>query len=667
MEKLFSIFIASILTISISASVSLANSKSNLERPKMLGKNNSFIISDLPLNHFRKKLESLPSVTRKYTMDWLHKFDFPENDLDVMVIDEEGGVLYVDPTPLVFPTEESTLSFSVTEDTFWLHSHPGASNVVYLDFDGHSFSGTAWSSGTIQAKPFDLDGSPSTFNETERNAIAEIWHRVAEDFAAFDIDVTTEEPQSFGPRTGRVLITSKTDANGGTMPYGSAGGVAYINVWGRSDYASYYSPALVYYDNLVNSTTYIAEASAHEFGHNLGLSHDGTNNVIYYTGHGSGDISWAPIMGNSYYNNVTQWSKGEYNGANNTQDDLSIIASKLYLLEDDHGDTLNTASPLLVETNGQILVSNPETDPHNIYVENKGIIEKSDDQDMFYFSANAGQIDFNIVPAWDAFYRSNKRGANLDIQAKLLNTNGTILEISDPNLKTDINLSTTVSAGTYYLSISGTGNNNYSDYASIGQYFIYGLIVPNEDRIIPPIANFTFECTNLNCNFNDNSSDNDGFITSWLWDFGDGVISTIKNPNHIYTLADIYTVSLTVTDNDGIQSTTIQNITVTELIDKEAPIITITNPKDGDIVNHKITLAAFASDNEEVVQIYIYANDVLLCSGISNASCIWNLRKISNGEYIIKVEAIDLANNYASKTITIFVLNEPKGNSGKKK
>ena len=46
----------------------------------------------------------------------------------------------------------------------------------------------------------------------------------------------------------------------------------------------------------------------HEFGHNLGLSHDGTTTgTTYYGGHGSGLVSWAPIMGNSYYNSMGQY------------------------------------------------------------------------------------------------------------------------------------------------------------------------------------------------------------------------------------------------------------------------------------------------------------------------------------------------------------------------
>ncbi len=43
-----------------------------------------------------------------------------------------------------------------------------------------------------------------------------------------------------------------------------------------SSCCSYYSPALIFWDNLgAGREDYIAEAASHEMGHNLGLSHDG--------------------------------------------------------------------------------------------------------------------------------------------------------------------------------------------------------------------------------------------------------------------------------------------------------------------------------------------------------------------------------------------------------
>lgn len=328
-------------------------------KTKMFGRNHRFDKKDLPSSRMRSRLYSLPAFSERRAMDWLHRFDFPEKDVDSILIDDDGGVLYADSVPADLPQESEQADATGSEaaqpaataaaDAFLLHSRPGAQSVVYLDFDGHVFSTTAWSNSTLHAKPFDLDGSASTFSDGERAAIAEIWHRVAEDFAAFDIDVTTEEPSTFGPYVGRVLITSRNQTNGQLMPYPSSGGVAYVGVWGELNYHSFYSPALVYYDNLASASNIIAETCSHEFGHNLGLTHDGTGSTTYYAGHGSGATSWAPIMGTSFSKNVTQWSRGEYAGANNDQDDLAIIADQLGLVADDHGDVPSQSTPLVLK------------------------------------------------------------------------------------------------------------------------------------------------------------------------------------------------------------------------------------------------------------------------------------------------------------------------------
>lgn len=730
---------------------------------RMLGKNNPFTVEQLPASRARSKLESLPDHARHRALSWMHRFSFPEDDLNALEFDTEGAVLYADPAPKSLPRQGAAepgaaglpeLAGSAVDNVFALHSNPEATRVVFLDFDGHTISGTAWNSGgtTLQARPFDLDGNPSSFSSAERSAIAEIWHRVAEDFAAFDIDVTTEQPATFGPLTGRVLITSKTDAHGAAMPYNNAGGVAYIDVWGYSSYPTYYSPALVYYDNLANGTTYIAEASAHEFGHNLGLSHDGSSGTTYYAGHGSGATSWAPIMGNSYYNNVTQWSRGEYSGANNTQDDIAIIAAKLQQKADDHAGTAGAATPLEVEADGQILASNPETDPFNTYAVNKGAIEYLGDQDMFSFNAGAGNLEINVLPAWDAFYRDSRRGANLDIEASLLDADGNLLASSDPTSDTYASLTANVPGGTYYLVVTGVGNGNYSDYASMGQYFITGTVVPGEAVSFPPVADFSFacsgltcnfvdgssdkdgsvvawswnfgdgnsstarspshsfaqaktynvelrvtdddgltaqrtisvpvttpnvppmagfqvSCTDLTCNFTDNSSDSDGSVTSWSWNFGDGKSSAASNPSHTYAAAGNYTVTLTVTDDLGASDSDSYQVSVTVPVDNEAPQVYLTSPspsQDGMVVvssSSRLTLSAYATDNLAVERIEIWADNKLRCSGISSTSCRWSLRKVKAGDYVVEAKAMDAAGNTSSQSVTVHV----NGSSGSSK
>ena len=82
------------------------------------------------------------------------------------------------------------------------------------------------------------------------------------------------------------------------------------------------------------------------------------------------------------------------------------------------------------------------------------------------------------------------------------------------------------------------------------------------DTNTPPVASFTFSCTDLSCTFTDTSTD-DGTITAWSWDFGDNAASTEENPSYTYAAAGTYTVSLTVTDSHGATNESWQDVTVT--------------------------------------------------------------------------------------------------------
>lgn len=312
--------------------------------------------------------------------------------------------------------------------------------------------------------------------------------------------MTTEEPASFTSITARILITRDDDENGTAMPSAGAGSVAYVKVWGRTgtyDY-QYYSPALVYYENLGNGQArYVAEASSHELGHNLALSHDGTSSVAYYSGHNAGPrggyVDWAPIMGNSYGADVSRWSRGDYAGANSQQDDLAEIAMRLDYRVDDHGDAESSATPLTIDASGNISSTKPELDPFNDLPDNKGVIEHSSDVDYSVLNLGSGLVDLTVRPAWDAYYHEASRGANLDVHAALYNVAGALVVEDDPATDTGSRIVANVSAGTYFPVVTGVGAGDpvsaYDEYAGLGQYFINGTVPVGSPNGAPTAVN----------------------------------------------------------------------------------------------------------------------------------------------------------------------------------
>ncbi len=371
------------------------------------------------------------------------------NNVASAAITVSGTSGYVPPTYQAFDANQ----------VFSLHSYSSANHTIYLDFDGHTTTNTSWNSSygsSIATPAYDIDGNNTSFSTDERRNIWNVWRRVSEDFIPFNVNVTTAAPvlsdliksDSSDTRWGiRVVI-----GGNGSWLGGRYGGVAYLNSFNwNSD-----TPTFVFSENLYSEKS-IAEAVSHEVGHTLGLSHDGvTGGPEYYEGHNG----WASIMGVGYYQELTQWSSGQYSGASNTQDDLAIITGNngFGYRSDDYGSSLSTASSL---------VFNGST------VRTYGIVERNTDVDWFRLDSSGGNLSLNI----NAF----EIGANLDILARLYDSSGQIIATYNPTDSLSVLISRYLSLGTYYLSIQGTGKGDlttgYGNYGSLGQYLLTGTIV----------------------------------------------------------------------------------------------------------------------------------------------------------------------------------------------
>ncbi len=259
-------------------------------------------------------------------------------DDDDAYLDETGKLFYADvslsppATAETSPAETPAVaegSAPATGSAFLLNSRPGSPHTIYLDFDGETVANSAWNVGRANPKTvpaYDSDGNPGAFSATEEQTIRNVWQAVAEDWAPFDVNVTTQRPAS----NDAFIRNTPSDNVFGAIAVitpdrwtcTSCGGVAYVDIMDPFAPASmYYQYAWVFPTSGWSSSS-IANVISHEVGHNFGLSHDGLNGSEYYGGTGS----WGPIMGNPGRTYV-QWSKGEYAGATNAEDDVAMIAA----------------------------------------------------------------------------------------------------------------------------------------------------------------------------------------------------------------------------------------------------------------------------------------------------------------------------------------------------
>ena len=315
-----------------------------------------------------------------------------------------------------------------------LNSNPGAAATLYLDFDGH-FEATWGSYSNVTTPVLDFDGNPSATNAEEDKYIRDIWAIVAEDYAPFNINVTTVEPAVLAagvPSSAANGVALRVAIGGTYGMLGGGSGVAYINSFTSSiSNVAYVFPG-------ENSASYpaisVGVTATHEAGHSFGLQHTSQ-------GENTSAGQWQGNMNgyNAGYEDAW-WTTG-------TQDDMAMLSNSLNgfgYRADDYAGTIAGATPLAgTGTN----------------FSGSGIIGAGGDVDMWSVTT-AGNESLKITVAGSVI------GQNLDAVIDYLDSAGNVILTASPTNSHDAEMFVEAT-GIRYIAVRGTG-----EYGRIGQYTI---------------------------------------------------------------------------------------------------------------------------------------------------------------------------------------------------
>jgi len=205
-------------------------------------------------------------------------------------------------------------------------------------------------------------------------------------------------------------------------------------------------------------------------------------------------------------------------------------------------------------------------------------------------------------------------------------------------------------------------------YTNIGTYTVTLTVTDNDGATgtetavktvlnRPPVAQFTESATTVftseTIHFNaSNSYDLDGSIVSYFWDFGDGTNASGLTVSHAYVDNGIYTVTLTVTDNEGATGTT----TATKTVLNRPPVASFTESATVVLTGEVIHFNASTSyDPDGVIVSYFWDfGDNTNASGATASHAYSN-----DGKYVVTLTVTDDDSATASATSTKTVLNRP--------
>ncbi|CAM3594811.1 Thermophilic serine proteinase precursor [Vibrio aerogenes CECT 7868] len=213
--------------------------------------------------------------------------------------------------------------------------------------------------------------------------------------------------------------------------------------------------------------------------------------------------------------------------------------------------------------------------------------------------------------------------------------------------------------------IGAPGDDNVYGHGLVDAYAAV-MYATNLNQLVAPVADIVVSSNSVpfgsSVNFDaSGSTDGDGSIVSYLWNFGDGTTSASVMATHTYAQAGSYQVSLTVTDNDGLTDAAVTTIQVTNAL--PTPVLQINNPADSYNIGESIFfVGSNSTDSDGTIVSYLWEFGNGDTSSLSDPEYAF----ASAGTYTVTLTVTDNAGSPNSTDVMVTVvdpsaLNVPGG------